>query len=392
MNIHYFASSTLISDSANSVHVMKMAEALGGLGCDVTLHALMGDGNNAEDVFRYYKIKNRDSLRIIRHDLFSNAINKFLKKLILKLPRLRIGGMPSLIYGYLSLRKQISQKDVDLLFSRNLYWLWAFRKEAPYIYECHSTPDTVLHKVMEKRLFEGKNCRAVVVISEKLKELYVSMFPDLAHKFMVAHDAAEEPEHASACIRATLSRPVRQIGYVGHLYRGRGIEIIVAMAEKMPHHMFHIVGGRADLVEKMSANVSSNIVFHGHQPYEKLSEFYASFDIVIAPYQNNVAVHGNLGDTSGYMSPLKIFEYMSWGLPIICSDMPVLREVLSNNKNSLLVTSDDPTQWIEAVKKIEASDHLRIRLSSSARKDFTEKYSWASRAKAILAETNFLPH
>ena len=54
-------------------------------------------------------------------------------------------------------------------------------------------------------------------------------------------------------------------------------------------------------------------------------------------------------DTGKFMSPLKIFEYMSHKKAIIASDLPVIREVL-NERNSVLVKSDDINLWINVLK------------------------------------------
>ena len=78
------------------------------------------------------------------------------------------------------------------------------------------------------------------------------------------------------------------------------------------------------------------------------------------------------------MSPLKIFEYMAWGLPVICSDLPVLKEVLSNQYNALLVPPDQPDYWVDAIK-ISSDNKLRRSLAQNSRKKFLKAHRWSTR-------------
>ncbi len=388
MRIHYLASSTLISDSANAVHVMKMAESLTELGHQVTLHGLKGEGESDEAVFHYYGIDPARHFQLKRHDQAHLWLCRILMNLKKHLPVFKIGGLISLIYGHIALKPQV-KTEADIAFARNMYWLHALRKNVPFIYETHSPPQSFIHRAIEKSLFASPQCMGIVVISDKLKEIYLQAFPDIEDKIIVAHDAAENPVNADNAIKSVLDRPVQNIGYVGHVYQGRGIDIIIEMAKALPAYRFHIVGGRADLVEELKALSPDNMIYHGHRPYEELTEFYKTFDVVLAPYQKKVAVHGNVGDTSQYMSPLKIFEYMAWGLPIICSDLPVLREVLTDQKNALLVEPDSPQDWINALKSLGENQTLKKDLSMTTRNEFLAKYTWTSRARAILSAAGF---
>ncbi len=60
------------------------------------------------------------------------------------------------------------------------------------------------------------------------------------------------------------------------------------------------------------------------------------------------------------MSPLKLFEYMAHGLPIVSSDLPALREVLENESNALLCDPDDIVAWVSAIERLRSSLQLRL--------------------------------
>ena len=83
-----------------------------------------------------------------------------------------------------------------------------------------------------------------------------------------------------------------------------------------------------------------------------------------------------------YASPLKLFEYMASGRPIIASDLPALREVL-NDRNSLFFKPDNAADLARAVKMLKSSQMLGYHLSQQALAD-VKNYTWDKRAQRIL--------
>ena len=142
-----------------------------------------------------------------------------------------------------------------------------------------------------------------------------------------------------------------QVGYVGHLYPGKGFEIIRRLATRGS------VGGlpcrrrRAEHGGGSSAPIPTlpkNIRLHGFVPPAADRTALPRLRRALAPYQADVRIAGG-GETAAWMSPLKVFGYMAAGKAIICSDLPVLREVIEDGRNGLLVAPDDPDAWVAAV-------------------------------------------
>jgi len=379
MKISYLSTSTLISDSANSVHVTKMCQAFARQGHELTLHGLLGDGDEAA-VFEYYSIES--PITVVRHDELADPIAGRLWALRRLSPRLCTTGLPSTMFARHCLTPLIRAAKPDLIYSRNLPWLTGLAVSVPFIVESHKPPRSRLKRLVEARIYRRPNFRKLVVISDKLKELYVQAFPWLEDRIVVAHDAADDP-HPDKYGESRQSG--FNVGYVGHLYDGRGVDIILEVAKALPEATFHLVGGRKeDQCRLIASGASDNVIFHGHMPPHRLPDHYANFDAVLAPYQRRVSVAGNRDDTSAYMSPLKIFEYMSWAKPILCSDLPVLREVLDNGQNAVLLPPDSVTAWTDAVRRLLNDEKERKRLGAQARKDFLQYHSWSIRAKSVL--------
>ena len=76
---------------------------------------------------------------------------------------------------------------------------------------------------------------------------------------------------------------------------------------------------------------------------------------------------------------MKLFEYMSFAKPIVASDLPVLREVLTPGENALLVEPDDVAGWVCALRRLmDDPDERRARAA------FRANHTWRIRASRIL--------
>ena len=84
------------------------------------------------------------------------------------------------------------------------------------------------------------------------------------------------------------------------------------------------------------------------------------------------------------MSPLKMFEYMAAGKAIVSSDLPALREVLTDGEDALLVPAADVDAWEEAVDRLLADEALRTRLGVAAQKKLLRDFTWEARAERVL--------
>lgn len=117
-------------------------------------------------------------------------------------------------------------------------------------------------------------------------------------------------------------------------------------------------------------------------PTSEIYKYRNACDVLLAPYQQKVSIHGGTGDTSAFMSPLKIFEYMASGKLMLVSDMPVLREVLDNSI-CMLLPPEDVSAWCQALEQAKDSD-LRKRYADEALNTFLAHHTWEARAKAVL--------
>jgi len=365
MRINYLSASIIPSRTANSVHVMKMCEALAANKHDVTLFAIRGkDTASAVD---WYGTKAPFDIVYTER------------------PAGRVVG--ALSYAYRQRRAAVERPLPELFYGRFIYGLAAVAGcGVPMIFEAHTLPSNAVQQRVERWLFRQPNFRRLVVISEALKEDYRRAVPGLdADHIVVAHDGAS---FLAGCVTGSPGEwPGRadalQLGYVGHLYPGKGVEIVVQLAKRMPEHDFHIVGGNEEELQAWSTIACGNLFFHGFVPHAQLKWYYDHMDICLAPLQYKVLVEGKM-DIGRWTSPLKIFEYMAAARPIIASNISVLREVLTDGVTAELVAPDDLEAWQKAVGALESKDR-RETLAGNAYREFVGRYTWQKRAAYVAS-------
>ena len=288
------------------------------------------------------------------------------------------------IFFYLLVNRQF-----DLVYGRFLHGCYfATLLQNNIIFESHAP--IYEEQKYTKKIFEimtkSKFFKKLVVISQALKNMYLQNTNLKSNMIDVIHDGADEVIDLTNKINLKGKKENLKVGYVGHLYKGKGIEIIESIAGKVSETIeFHIIGGVESDIKKWKERIKNeNVFFYGYVPHKEVSDYINSLDVCLLPNQSVVLAHGAEGggiNISGYTSPLKLFEYMSHKKAIIASDLPVLKEVL-NNKNSVLVEHDNIKSWIDKIELLKNPSE-RYNISNQALSDFYE-YTWKNRAKKII--------
>jgi len=175
------------------------------------------------------------------------------------------------------------------------------------------------------------------------------------------------------------------IGYSGHLYTGRGVDLVFSLAEKLPKINFLIVGGNPEDVSKAKNRAKNNdlenINLTGFVPNVQLPMYQAASDILLMPYEYRIAGSSG-GDSSRHCSPLKMFEYLASERAIIASDLPVLQEVISED-DTVILSPTDVDAWRLEIEKLKSDKGYRKRLAQNARQK-ARAHTWQRRAERIL--------
>lgn len=369
MKIVYLSNSIIPSRAANSIHVMRMCQAFADNGHEVVLLApekTKEYEKSVDNLYEFYGVK--ETFQII------------------KVPSIDIKFLRNIYYGYKVLQK-INIIKPDLVYGRDLYGCFLSSYSHNTIFEAHAPMQNFitcqLLNIMNKNTYYKKT----VVISDALKKIIIAKQNIKLDNLLVAHDGADEVMDFDTKIQLQGNKNNLKIGYVGSLYKGKGIEVIASIFDKMNDNVeFHIIGGVEKDIKFWKKEIqSANVFFYGFIAQKDIHFYINALDICLLPNQKIVFTYGSSEkgiNISEFTSPLKMFEYMAHQKAIIASKLPVLQEVL-NEKNSILVDCEDMDAWIIAIENLR-DKQLRNKLSQRAYQDFIEKYSWKNRAKEIL--------
>jgi glycosyltransferase involved in cell wall biosynthesis len=364
MNIVAIAGSTIPSDTANSLQVMKACQALAQLGHQVLL-LVPGSPKASVDLRRHYGLQTEFPIEW----LSSTSRRMFTWKAV----RRARACKADLLYTW------FPQSAVFGLLSR-----------LPVIFEIHIQPTGLFGPLWHRTFSALRGRKRLASITRALVNVLERDF----HMRFAAEEVSIAPNGVDLERFASLPDPItarRQLGLresptvmcTGHLYAGRGAELFLALARSSPQAQFVWVGGRPQDVDiwKQKA-VSDNVTFTGFIPNRDLPLYQAAADILLMPYSRSIMGSSGAADSAAVASPMKMFEYMAAGRAIVSADLPVIREVL-NERNAIFCAPDNTEAWMSAVETLLTDESRRAALGRQAKED-VRGYTWLSRAERIL--------
>lgn len=176
------------------------------------------------------------------------------------------------------------------------------------------------------------------------------------------------------------------VGYTGHFYPGRGMNLLTAIAKVLPKINFLWVGGMEKHIAPWKKALDSegiqNVTITGFIPNSKLPQYQAAADILVMPYAQKIEGSSG-GDIAPVINPMKMFDYLSAGRPIVASNIPVFHEVL-NHKLAVFCDPYDANEWSQAILKLSKDRFLRETMREAAL-DASQQYSWKNRAQHSIS-------
>lgn len=379
MKIALIAPTALPARRANTIQVMKMAQALASCGHTVRLAAPLPPGEAGgpvrwEELTRLYGLQPGEAARFSIEWLPARpALRRY--DYAWRALRWARGWGAGVLYTRLPQAAALAS--------------W---QGFPTVFEAHDLPQGRMGPFLFRSFLAGSGKRRLVVITQALAA-------DLAGRYdlpagppftCVAPDGVDLARFAALpapeAARRKLGLPEAfTAGYTGHLYAGRGAELLLDVAGRLPGVRFLLAGGEPADVARVQAQVEQrslqNVTLTGFIPNLDLPIYQAACEALLMPYQRRVAASSG-GDISRYLSPMKLFEYLACGRAVLSSDLPVLREVL-NERNAVLLSAEDRQAWADALQALQADPERRGSLANQARQDAAQ-YTWEARAVKIL--------
>lgn len=368
MKIHYLATSNIPSKTANSLQIVKMCEAFSLLGKNINLIVPNLSCIN-KSIDNYYDLKSKIK------------IYKIGKKIKL---------MSGLNHFFLPLKiiKKSFELRPDLIITRNLlicFVLIILKKK--HIFEIHddlSSGGKILSSLFKYlRLLNSPVLSKVIFITKSLKKFIKKEYNYNCKNYLILPDATDIKNYKK---NYNFKKKLKKIGYFGSVYSSRGLQLIIGLSRLDKNNKYYIYGGSKDEFLEIKKFNSKNLIIHPQISYKDVKRKISEMDILLMPYTNKATFSGNTGNIINFMSPMKMFDYLGAGRLIISSEIKVLKEILKNNYNAILIKNYlNIYSWKKQIDKVNFKNNKYIKIRKNALKT-AKKYTWEKRASQMITK------
>jgi glycosyltransferase involved in cell wall biosynthesis len=374
----YVTSTRFPTEKAHGLATVKLCEAFARRGYAVDVLAPRLWRRDGGDVFDYYDVKN--TFRIVKIPCIDLIPLRVIDTLAFLLQSISF-SLLALLYVASVYRAKMKK---CIFFSHDYIPLY-FMTFLPVsiFYDVHHFPgNNFMYRRVVKRAFG-------FAVQTKWK------VNELSDKFGIAPERivywpngtdirAFDDLPTKNTTRKELSLPTDKkiIMYTGQLFEWKGVDSLLRSITMLPSDaVLYIVGGADSDVVRCKKEIpeanDARIVFIPFQSHEKIPVWLNSADVLVLPNTGKQKV------SLYYTSPMKLFEYMASGRPIVASAIPSLQEIL-NDRNAVLVEPDNPEALAAGIRSVLDDAATAEKISRNAKIDSRE-YTWDGRTQRIGA-------
>ena len=251
-------------------------------------------------------------------------------------------------------------------------WAWELLPDEKTVYECYDeygiNPDgSPRPRVQRKELRALARADVTFITAENMA----------SHRRLLTKRIVYLPNGvpttfitASSSHRSTIEHHLPPcIGYLGNLRQEVDIPLLEGLARENPQWEFVFIGPVQKAEFRRRLGRLSNVRFTGTQPHDSLPHVLQQVDVGLIPFQRN--------EFTRVLNPLKTYEYMAAGVPIVASNLPELRRF----SHLIRFVENTPQAFAEAIRRVLAADRetLRQQLIETAR-----QYTWENICRGVV--------
>lgn len=355
----YFINTDVRNTRAHTSQILNTAAAINGsISLSVVAPRYYG-------VIKLEDIKNRHGLGILPKLIF-------LKNFSVKDPSVfafALFNIPAI--GFLFLK--LIREEIDFIYIRSSIFfplaIFAYIFQIPCYYETHRKPLSFHERYRDYVM--SRISTGIIVISNYLKEYYLPYKKNI----LIVHDAVSLERFSGVFNKGKVRKDLGILPgdkvclYAGTVSRLKGVDYIFVTAKILPDFVFLLVGPA--LGEFVGINVPKNVKLLGAREQSELPPILHCADVLLLPHPK--------GEYS--QSPMKLFEYMASGVPIVASRLPSISEVLNNN-NAILIEAENANALASGIQKVVNDKSFSDKISKQAYQD-VRSYTWEERGRKI---------
>ena len=324
------------------------------------------------------------------------AVSKgFLRTLAVDFVRLGLGT-------YNSLRSwQAIGKEVDWVFEyaatlQCLGWIfqrngvpWILQVEALLYYEAKAERKALVLDGIAKKLelWSYRQCDVIACVSATLKEILVEEIGIDPQKIVLLPNGVD-----IEFLNPQLHRPKRvfpefTIGFVGSLYSWAGLGLLLEVMSELEtagYHLSLVVVGDGEMKSAWSQQARDlglkRVEFVGRVSWQEVPQYIAGCDV---GYSGQIQLQ--MGKM--YLSPMKLYEYMSMGKPVVASAFEDAKRLVTEGETGFLFQPGDKHSLKQALMKAYRAKERLAMMGDRARQQIEAEHSWANRVEHLLRET-----
>jgi len=367
----YIVNTRMPTEKACGWQTVKSVEAWEKLGVKIKLVVPKRRNYIREGVREFYNLRQELDIKYLGGRFVS--LEKIKKSWYFHWQRMEF-GIWCFFYALFSRVSIIYSRSITLCFFLNLFGKLA-------VYEDHEPKN---HFVFFYRLFT-KVIKKKVLVAYNLQEIYYEFGVD-PKSYIVAPNGVDweefeqvEPNRDVWKKEFGLSKEEKIVLYVGHFYAWKGVYTLLDASPGIKGKVVLIGGTREDgkEIENYIADHSlQNIYLKDFTSHWKVITYLKSADVLVLPNTQKEE------RSAKYTTPIKLFEYLAAGVPIVASDLPSFSYYLKNNENSYLVVPDNAKILSEKINFVLDKPEQNRAVAEKAQSD-VKQYSWKRRMENI---------
>ncbi len=369
---------------ADTEVIVNTAAALQNAGATVKLVVpwLWWKNRSPEEICSFYGVK--PNFEIVRLPSWPPP------ERILRLAKI-FHGLSGPLYGLLRGCDMVHSRDlIPLTVAQSMGFPWSFET-----YRQHAAEKPWL-PWLTRRLQLERVVGAVAHSHASAEDLQVMGFPQEA--VLMARPGHREdsftpalsPEDARKRCGIDFQGPM--VGYVGNIGTSKGTDEMLKLAKRLPKVSFLIVGGSGEQVQTMREHLTQNgihnVILAGHQEPATVADYLFAADYLYVPAIFNNTFADSISSLIPMRIipgvPLKIYNYLAAGRPIVSAKQPNTVELLKHDHNALLVPPNDMDASEAAIRRLISDTDLAARLASTSLKEAAQ-FTWRRRGEKMVA-------